>query len=37
MKFVQSAISSRKNEAQQKQKFPLSFAKIAQKYCEWKP
>ena len=28
---------SRKNVAQRKQKFELSFAKIAQKICEWKP
>jgi len=35
--IAQSAIFPRKNEAQQKQKFVLSFIKIAQKFCEWKP
>ena len=35
--IAQSDIFSRKNVAQRKQKFALSFAKIAQKYCEWKP
>ena len=31
MKFVQSAISSRNKSKK------LFFAKIAQKYCDWKP
>ena len=35
--IAQSTIFPRKNEAQQKQKFVLSFIKIAQKFCEWKP
>ena len=28
---------SLKNEAQRKKFFSLSFAKITQKFCEWKP
>ena len=41
MKFkrmvVQSALFSHKNVAQQKQKYAISFAKIAQKFCKWTP
>ena len=35
--IAQVDVFSHKNVAHRKQKFELSFAKIAQKFCEWKP
>ena len=35
--IAQSAIVSRKNVEQQKQKFWILIAKSAHKFCEWNP